>query len=139
MAKLKMRNFTHENDSISVDSTNIHSDDTVIPEWCQILLIIYMLATAVLAICGNGIIILVERKNRCKTSTDWLVACMAANDFVFALVSIPIHTLVHLGTWESLGSDGACKVHVYVEKVTTYSSTLLLCVVALDRYLKTCR
>lgn len=128
-----------ENLTVSCNLTCKVVENIMVPNWSRILLIIYMLITGVLAASGNGIIILVERKNKCKTSTDWLVSCMAANDLAFAIINIPIHVVLQLGSWKSLGSDGLCKVHAFVEKWTVYSSTLLLCTVALDRYWKTCR
>ena len=127
------------NTTTDFNSTNeIRIDSTVI-DWCRIVLIIYMVLVAILAVSGNGIIILVGRKNRCKTSTDWLVCFMAANDLTFAIINIPVHISLQLGSWKFLGSDTLCKVHVFVERMTMYSSTLLLCIVALDRYWKTCR
>ena len=114
-------------------------NEAVIPSWSEIGLIIFMILTAVLAISGNSIIILVEMKNLCKTSTDWLVMYMAANDILFAIVNIPIYVIFHSGYWVNIGTDTGCMIHIFVEKVTVFSSTILLCTVAADRYIKTCR
>ena len=121
------------------DSGYYLGKETVSSSWPEVVLIFYMITTAILAIGGNGIIILVEIRNLCKTSTDWLVTSMAANDILFALVNIPVHVMFHSGSWANIGSDAGCAIHTFVEKVTVFSSTLLLCAVAVDRYLKTCR
>ena len=133
-------------DNLTVTDTN-NSDvalpnefETIpIPYGYEIALIIYLLVTAILAICGNSIILLVEANNRCKTSTDWLIMFMAANDMLCALLNIPFYIIYHLGFWSVLGSDASCKLHYYIEQTTMFSSTLLLCIVAVDRYFKTCR
>lgn len=131
--------ITDENATFMGNSTSELFVDVTLPDWSRILFIIFLLITGILAVSGNGIILLVERKNKCKTSTDWLVSCMAANDLAFATVNIPVHVVLQLGNWKPLGSDGLCKVHVFVQRMTMYSSTLLLCIIALDRYWKTCR
>ena len=122
-----------------VNTTNETWCDNDVLEWYEITLVIYMVLTTLLAVSGNGIIILVERNNKCKTSTDWLVCFMAANDLIYAIVNIPVHISLQLETWTFSGSDTLCKGHTFVERVTMYSSALLLCIVALDRYWKTCR
>ena len=106
-----------------------------VPAWCHVLLISLMVRAATLAVFGNGVIIVVERKNRCKTSTDWLVCFMAANDLTFSLVSVPIKISKQYGNTGSF----LCKTDVFFEKWTMYSSTLLLTTVALDIFWKTCR
>ena len=108
---------------------------TPLPAWCYWVLISLMVVVAILAIFGNGIIILVERKNRCKTSTDWLVCFMAANDLTYSIVNVPIKITKQFG----ITANFLCKTDVFFEKWTMYSSTLLLATVALDRYWKTCR
>ena len=132
--------FTHLVENIStVNTTNEYVYDSAVLEWCRTALVIYMTLVAILAVSGNGIIILVERNNKCKTSTDWLVSFMSANDLIYAILNIPIHISLQLGSWTFSGSDALCKGHKFVERVTMYSSALLLCIVALDRYWKTCR
>ena len=128
--------------NLSVLDSNISDSDCdvdLVPRWAEIGLTVYMMTTALLSIFGNGLIVIVEVKNLCKTSTDWLVFCMAANDILFALVNIPIYVMFYMGSWLYTGSDAGCSIHVFIEKSTIFSSTLLLCTVAVDRYCKTCR
>ena len=108
---------------------------TPLPDWCPVVLTTLIVIAALLATFGNGIIILVERKNRCKMSTDWLVCFMAANDLTYSIINVPIKVLRQFGTTETF----LCKIDFFIEKWTMYSSTLLLATVALDRYWKTCR
>ena len=128
-----VENFTYYTDPDN--TTHEHDNHSALPDWCRILLITYMVIAAILAIFGNGVIILVERKNRCKTSTDWLVCFMAANDLTYVVINVPINVSLQFRSTEAL----LCNIHMFVEKWTVYSSTLLLCTVALDRYWKTCR
>ena len=109
-----------------------------IPRAYEIVLVVFLFISAILAIFGNGIILLVEIRNRCKTSSDWLILFMAANDISCALINIPFYIVYHLGYWRVIGSDVTCKLHYYVEQTTMFSSVLLLCIIAIDRYLKTC-
>ena len=130
MSSCPMENYTdHANES------TIRENYTPLPVWCPVVLISLMVVVAILAIFGNGIIILVERKNRCKTSTDWLVCFMAANDLTYSIVNVPIKITKQFGNTANF----LCKTDVFFEKWTMYSSTLLLATVALDRYWKTCR
>ena len=110
-----------------------------VPRWSEMLLTVFLIMTAILGVSGNSLIVLVESKNLFKTSTDWLVAYMATTDIIFALINIPIYVLFHVGCWEYVGSDAGCMIHLFIEKSTMLSSSLSLCTVAADRYLKTCR
>lgn len=111
----------------------------VIPRSCQIILVVYLSITCVLAIFGNCLILMVEIKNRFKTSTDWLVCFMAVNDILLATFCIPMYVIMHMGYWAEIASDVLCKFHFYINEVTMFSSALLLGTVAIDRYFKTCR
>ena len=130
-----MSHYLLENNTAHANDTTVSENDVPLPAWCPVVLISLMVLAAVLAIFGNGIIILVERKNKCKTSTDWLVCFMAANDLTYSFVNVPIKIFQQIGNT----SNFLCKVDIFFEKWTMYSSTLLLAIIALDRYLKTCR
>ena len=130
-----MSHYLLENNTANANNTTVSENDIPLPAWCPVVLILLMVSAAVLAILGNGIIILVERKNKCKTSTDWLVCFMAANDLTYSFVNVPIKTFQQIGNMEIF----LCKVDIFFEKWTMYSSTLLLATIALDRYVKTCR
>ena len=43
------------------------------------------------------------------------------------------------GVLEMIASDITCKVHYFLEAVTMLSSTLMLTIVAIDRFFKTCK
>ena len=122
-------------------SANISESDLVatVPRGYEIALATCLIIAAILAIFGNGIILLVESRNKCKTSCDWLILFIAANDIFCALINIPFYIVFHLGYWWAIGSDFTCKLHYYVEETTMFSSVLLLCIISIDRYFKTCR
>ena len=127
----------------SETSTNITLPDIgsviIIPKWCEVVMTVYLFITGFLAITGNFLILTVEVKNKLKTSTDWLISFMGANDILFAMYNIPVYIIFHLGSWKSLASDVSCKLHYFVELTTMFSSAVLLGTVAVDRYFKTCR
>ena len=133
-------NFSTNNFSNGSHGTDFDTGVTnFVPKWSEIVLVIYMLMTAILAISGNCIILLVEINNHFKTSTDWLVCFMAANDILIASFCIPMYIINHMGYWAEIVSGVICKLHFYIEYVTTFASAMLLGTVAIDRYFKTCR
>ena len=133
-----LRNFSFG--SFDANITAEDSDDLItIPVWCEIIMIVYLYLTAILAVCGNCIILLVETKNRYKTSTDWLVTFMSCTDILFAVFPVPVYIVIQMGFFADIASDAICKMFRFVEYFTTFSSALLLGTVAIDRYFKTCR
>ena len=132
-------NTTGNNVNISNITAVDESKTSLVPRWCEIILIHFLFITAILAVSGNCIILMVEVKNRYKTSTDWLVSFMAVNDVLFAMYNIPIYITYHLGYWKTIASNTTCKIHYFIEEVTMFSSAILLGTVAIDRYFKTCK
>ena len=129
-----------ENSTVINNNLTLESGETVtVPRWCELILCTFLLISAILALGGNSLILTVEIKNNFKTSTDWLVFFISANDFLFAVFNIPIYVIYHLGYWTMIASDITCKVHYFLEAVTMLSSTLMLTIVAIDRFFKTCK
>ena len=132
-----LRNFSFGNFDANI--TEDLEETLIIPAWCEMIIIVYLYLTAILAICGNCIILLVETNNRYKTSTDWLVSFMASTDILFVIFPLPMYIVIQMGLFADIASDAICKLFRFVEYMTTFSSAMLLGTVAIDRYFKTCR
>ena len=129
-----------ENSTVTYNNMTLTLGEAVaVPRWCELILCTFLLISAILAFGGNSLILLVETQNKFKTSTDWLVFFMSANDNLFAVFNIPIFTIYHLGYWHVIANDITCKLHYFLKAVTMLSSTLLLTTVAIDRFFKTCK
>lgn len=97
-----------------------------------ILLIIFMFACP-----GNALIILVQVKNKCKASTDYLVMTMAIFEFLCSTLNVALQITKTLMT--SKLTTVFCRFFTYSAYVTSYSSAFLLAAIAIDRYIQTCR
>lgn len=112
----------------------------IVPQWVRTVELVYLTAIVVLGVPGNGLIILVQVKNKDKSSTDCLVLTMALFDFIcssFNAVICIIHNTRSI--WKFIASTCLCKVFLFTSFATGVSSTLLVACVAIDRYVKTCK
>ena len=83
-----------ENSTVINNNLTLESGKTVtVPRWCELILCTFLLISAILAIGGNSLFLIVEIKNKFKTSIDWLVFFISANDFLFAVFNIPIYVI----------------------------------------------
>lgn len=118
----------------------VDNDFFEVPEWAKSLVIIFMSIVTVFGVLGNGIIIIVQLKNRDKSSTDVLISTMAVfellcsgfNGILILLMNFP-------AVWREIASGVLCSIHSYTLYVSSISSTLLLTVIALDRFYRTCK
>ena len=127
-----------ENTTVVEDFKSIHFFD--VPQWVRDVELVYLTAIVILGVPGNGLIILVQMKNKDKSSTDCLVLTMAGFDFVCssfnALLQIFQNTRV---IWRFIASTFLCKAFLFISYATGASTTLLVAGIAIDRYIKTCK
>lgn len=111
-----------------------------IPKWAELVSIVFMSIVTIIGVPGNGIILIVQWKNREKSSTDYLVSTMAVFECFcagFNSVLIILKRVKYI--WIAIASPWICRIHTFSIYNTSISSTLLLTVIALDRYIQTCR
>lgn len=127
------------------NTTDIIQDDfgirrRGIPTWVNIFEIIYLSMIGLIGTPGNLLIILVQRANPERTSTDYLVVAMACHEMFCSSVNNAVKILMHTGRfWATVASDNLCRVHFFLMYTSTQSSSFLLASIAIDRCIKTCR
>lgn len=110
-----------------------------LPEWARITQIVYLAIVMVIGVPGNGLLILVQAKNRNKSSTDCSVLTMAILELICSAFSTTLNMFRNSATvWKQMASDGLCKGLVFIAFVIGFASLCLLANIAIDRYIKTC-
>lgn len=99
-----------------------------------------LICIASIAIPGNILIIILQGKNKDKTSTDYLIMNMAMFELTYSSVLLPIRVLLDLpDVWKVVSSDSLCKFEYSLHYIMSLGSSWLLGVIAVDRYIKTCK
>ena len=98
----------NNNGSSFANSTQPYSGIAQPSFWSTVVFIVAMVIIMVLAVLGNSVILVMELFNKQKTSTDWLVTFMSANDLVLAC-NVPIYILLY---------SGKCKTHLCLTSCT---------------------
>jgi cell division protein FtsL len=88
---------------------------------------------------GNILVIIVETKEKNKSSTDWFVLALAVCDVVSLSFNIPVFFLAFTSLWRYVGSTIGCKLHTYVHFLTYLASALMFAAIGFDSYTKICR
>lgn len=122
------------------ETTTVGSIVNDVPKWTEIFVVVFMSVVTLSGVPGNGIILIVQWRNRDKSSTDVLVSTMA----VFELLCAGFNSVFTMfrniqDIWVEIASNTICSVHIYTQYITSTSSTLLLTAIALDRYFHTCK
>lgn len=129
----KVRNITYFNQSSVAGYREI-------PQWVRSMELAYLSAVVVFGIPGNGLIILVQLKNKSKSSTDCLVLTMAGFDFICASFNAVLQAFQNTRVvWRFIASSFLCQLFIFLSFMTGGSTTLLMAGIAVDRYIKTCR
>lgn len=129
----KVRNITDFNQSFVAGYREI-------PQWVRSLELVYLSTVMVFGIPGNGLIILVQLKNKSKSSTDCLVLTMAGFDFICASFNAVLQVIKNTRVvWRFIASSFLCQLFIFLSFMTGGSTTLLMAGIAVDRYIKTCR
>lgn len=127
----------------NVSSNSSEHYDTrmaLLKSWVGYVEISYLSIMIIIGVPGNTLILLVQNRNRTKSSTDILIAAMAGYELVCSSFNAAFKILINTELWKSrLRSDTLCRIHISSVFITTFTSAYLLAAIAVDRYVKTCR
>ena len=120
-----------------IDPVPGFADD--IPAWIHTFEFVYLIVIASFGIPGNTLIILVQSKNRVKSSTDFLVITMAIVELLCSSFNITLYVCYQVSSvWIVIANDFVCCFHKFTIYLTSISSIFLLTAIAMDRYFQTC-
>ena len=123
--------------NVSEISSEVHIHT---PEWAKYVRITYMLCVVLFGVPGNFLILILQFKNATKSSTDWFVIALATIDLGGASLSALFYVITTiLGLKEIEHPAYLCQFHFYAIYTTSVTSAVLLCMIAIDRYIKACR
>lgn len=132
--------FDNELYNTTLPPTGFQEESESLPMWAQIFELSYLSVVAAIGTPGNILILLVQKRNREKSSTDYLVTAMACHELLCSSINAAIKLFMHTGRiWQSFASDTFCRIHYFIMFANTLSSTYLLGAIAVDRYIKTCK
>ena len=130
-------NFSTEVTDIDYSIVKLSS---LVPGWSTVTLIIYIIIAMLIGLPGNTLVLIVLRKVKRKTSTDWFVIFIAACDLISLSVSGPLYILFLVpDVWTAISSEFVCKFHYYIIHCVFLESLLLITCMGIDRYMKTCK
>ncbi|XP_060601385.1 substance-P receptor-like [Ruditapes philippinarum] len=111
-----------------------------LPDWVYVEQVAFSGIIALIGTPGNILIILVFSNSPEKSSTDYMVFAMAISDLLGSIVCTTLNILRHIPVlWENIGSMWFCRAYDFFTSYTVTISAWVLGVVAIDRYMKTCR
>lgn len=136
----EMDNYTHLK---SLSETKVQFnlyDFSQVPYWARMTVLVYLTFVLVIGTTGNGLLIMVEIKNKTKSTTDFFILTMAVHELLCSVVTSPLNILRNTSSvWPYLASPTYCKILAFVSFNLGLSSVLLLAVISVDRYVKTCQ
>ncbi|XP_059154684.1 alpha-2 adrenergic receptor-like [Physella acuta] len=99
---------------------------------------LFMALAFLCGIIGNSLILVVYSRKRNKTPTVILIQCIAVMDTLTNLVLIPgtAYQISHTWTYKNVT---ICKLYYFCNSVISWTSAILLLVVAIVRYRKICK
>ncbi|XP_060576057.1 D(2) dopamine receptor A-like [Ruditapes philippinarum] len=110
-----------------------------IPEWARSLQLTYMLLIFVVGLLGNGVVVFIQKRQKDKSSTDYLVLAMALLDLFSSGFITPFYMAQNIrSVWNVVFSGVFCKMKYFLVYGTNISSTTLFAALAFDRYMRTC-
>jgi len=137
--------MTNQTDIASI-TTSVNQSNPVYlniydaPQWALDVEVIYLLIIILIGIPGNLLILMVQRKNKEKTTTDYYVVSMAVYELLCSSINTTMRISVNMDImWKLIASAGACSFRQFSVAFTAMSSSFLLAAIALDRYMKTCK
>lgn len=136
-----MGNNSWSDDSgMSNDSTSVYLNPLATEQWVKDVEVIYLFLIILVGIPGNVMILLVQRKNGQKTTTDYYVITMAAFELISSCLNTSLRIMVDTEVlWNLIASSFSCSFRQFFNFLTTMSSAFLLAAIAIDRYIKTAK
>ena len=143
---MELQNDTAVSENFTTEFTGNHMNYSIvkltslIPGWLTVTLIIYTIIAMLIGLPGNCLVLIVLRKVKRKTSTDWFVIFIAACDLISLSVSGPLNILfLTPEVWTAISSEFVCKFPHYIIHCVFLESLLLITCMGIDRYMKTCK
>lgn len=117
--------------------------DAIIPELPKTFIRIelcFLVVISSIGLPGNTLIIILQAKNRNKTTTDYLILNMAVVELIYCSVVLPVRMLVDVPkVWKDFVSDSICQFEYFWLYTLPLGSAWFLGAIAVDRYIKTCK
>jgi hypothetical protein len=118
--------------------TNVTGSE--IPEWVTLEQVVFSGVIVLVGIPGNMLIIITFAYSPGKSSTDFMVFSMGVSDLLGSAVCATMNLLRFIPVvWARLGSKWFCRTFEFFTVSTGGISSLILGLVAFERYMKTCR
>lgn len=122
---------------VPADVHQISTND--LPKWAEIWELTYLIIIGLIGTPGNLLILLVQKRNRNKSSTDYLVVGMAFHELICSSINNAVKILMHIeNVWAMVASDTLCGIHFCMVYTNLFASSYLLAAIAVDRCIKTC-
>lgn len=128
-----------ENASVNISNQLADDSSVSLPLWVNYLDSSFLALICLIGIPGNSLILIIQRQNREKSSTDILIAGMAFYELICSSCNAMVRIGMNTKVWTHIGSDTVCGVHLFMIYTTTFASAYTLAAIAIDRYFKTCR
>jgi predicted nucleic acid-binding Zn ribbon protein len=126
-----MENVTLKNYSI----LEISSKGTILAEWTRYILISFMVGIATVGIPANAFVVIILSRLREKASTETYMCALSFADLISSsLCTIGYILRYEQTTWDVLASSVFCRLHVFLLYVTSVFSTILVALIAHDRF-----
>ncbi|KAL3848442.1 hypothetical protein ACJMK2_019299 [Sinanodonta woodiana] len=104
---------------------------------------VYLGIVMAIGIPGNALILFVVSSVHVMSDVDNYILSLAANDLAFCCLCVPTDIMLFNGYLESINSNTVvnifCKTKVYIRCVLSTTESLILCLIALDRYYRVVR
>jgi hypothetical protein len=136
--KTNMNTSNQDEDQIG-NNTNPSFIYPIIPDIAINMFIAYLSVVIVIGILGNGLILAMYISHKNKMATDWYFIFVAIFDLAMCVCGVPVQLSFQTKTWYRLGSDAVCRGYYFLTQSLTVSSMLILCLIAVERYIKLCK
>ncbi|KAL3847392.1 hypothetical protein ACJMK2_018307 [Sinanodonta woodiana] len=104
---------------------------------------VYLGIAMAIGIPGNALILLVVSSVQVKSDIDNYIMSIAANDLAFCCLCMPTDIILFSGYLDSFKSITVanifCKTKTYIRCVLSTTESLIICLIALDRYYRVVR
>lgn len=108
--------------------------------WAYTVQLVYLVLVVIMGVPTNSFVILVQAKCREKTTTDYYIITLAAVDLTVSSIYTPLRLTSYSKTiWTAIASTFLCTLRLYLLNLLGLATILLLSVISIDRYFKSCR
>jgi len=132
-----------DNDTLLQDNTTEVGDGLgphfPISQWTHHFEFVFLLIVILIGAPGNLMLILIQWKNKKRSTTDTLLMAMACYEFCCSSINAPWKFIkIFDPLWVAIGSPFLCKFTLFSINFDNLGSAQMLAAIAADRYIKTC-